>query len=328
MSASTVIRIDVRDPRTIEALAAERALFAHYGLRFQQEIVAIDRHGLRVRVLDVGEGPAVLVVPGGSGEAWQMAPLLARCSGWRAIVVNRPGGGLSDGIDHRAIDLRGFAVETLTKVMDAFELARAPVIGNSMGGLWAFWLALDRRERVSSLVELGCPALALGTSVPAVMRLLHVPGLRDLILASMQPRDVGSALGGLRRQGSTQQAIDLAPLEIARAACAFFNLPTYRPTWRTLVPAVSTIFGARVRYQLTEDQLRRVIQPVLLIWGRRDPFGGVAIGRRVAGALRQASFHEIDAGHLPFFDQPADCARLIDSFLSAPTCSRPAMEAR
>jgi pimeloyl-ACP methyl ester carboxylesterase len=59
-----------------------------------------------------------------------------------------------------------------------------------MGGLWGFWLALDRPERVSALAQLGSTALLVGTEAPLPMRLLSVPGLNRLMLASERPRAV------------------------------------------------------------------------------------------------------------------------------------------
>jgi len=78
----------------------------------------------------------------------------------RLILVNRPGAGLSDFVDHRQVDLRQLAIDTISSVMDAYALDSAPIICNSMGGLWSFWFALAHPQRVTSLVQAGCPALS------------------------------------------------------------------------------------------------------------------------------------------------------------------------
>ena len=69
---------------------------------------------------------------------------MGELKGRRLIATNRPGGGLSDAVDHRRIDLRRFAVQVISAVMDAFDLAAVDIVANSMGGLWALWLALER----------------------------------------------------------------------------------------------------------------------------------------------------------------------------------------
>jgi pimeloyl-ACP methyl ester carboxylesterase len=45
--------------------------------------------------------------------------------------------------------------------------------------------------------------------------------------------------------------------------------------------------------------------------GQHDRFGSVELGTRVAAALPDARLETLDAGHIPFFDDPARCAGLI-----------------
>jgi pimeloyl-ACP methyl ester carboxylesterase len=314
-SKPDIIRIDPRDPHVVAAEDAERRLFEHYRLDARVRYIELVDPCMRIRVSEIGTGAPVLVVPGGSGDAWQFAPLMAELKGLRLIAINRPGGGMSDAVDHRQVDLRRFAVRALLAVMDAFGLGRAPLICNSMGGLWGFWLALYAPERVSKLVQLGCPALVLDTSAPFFMRLLTVPGIGRLVASGLQPRRPDQGLDGLRFQGSRQEALDALPPVLGDAAYAFFHLPTYRTTWRTLSAATMTLSGARPAYQLSDDQLRRVAQPTQFIWGDNDPFGDLDVARQVAGLVPHALLHETTAGHLPHVDRPAECAGVIQAFL-------------
>jgi len=132
--------LEQTDPRVKAAQEAEQRLFQHYGLDYETKYIELNEPKIRVRVLEVGSGPPVLMVPGGVGDAWIFLSLMAQLAGYRMIVVNRPGGGMSEGIDHRAVDARQLAVDTLASVLDHFGLERVPVIGNSMGGLWSFWV--------------------------------------------------------------------------------------------------------------------------------------------------------------------------------------------
>lgn len=309
-------RIDHDDPRCQAALAAERRLFEHYGLDYRVHFVEMAAPDLRVRVLEVGEGRPLLVVPGGAGDALFLAPLAAQLEGWRLIAVNRPGGGMSDGVDHRQVDVRQLAVHTLRTVADAFGLASTPIVCNSMGGLWSFWYTLAHPDRVSSMVQMGCPALALDTSAPFFMRLLGVPLLNNLIAPMMQPGSVDKALEGLRTQGSSQEDIDRMPSVTAEAAYHAFRLPTYLDTWKTLIAAVATLSGASPRYRLGAHELRQVGCPVQLIWGENDPFGGLDVARRMEEVLPDARLHELPVGHLPFLDRPEETGRVIRAFLA------------
>ena len=312
---SIITRINEDDPRCEAACAAEQKLFAYYGLDYKVHFVEMNEPQLRVRVLEVGKGPPLLMVPGGSGDAVFFAALMAQLKGWRILAINRPGGGLSDGIDHRQVDLRQLAVNTLSAVADAFDLEQVPIVCNSMGGLWSLWYVLKYPERVSKMVQMGCPALILDTSAPFFMRLLGVPGINRFIAPNMQPKSVAKALDGLRFQGSSQEDIDRMPMVGAEAAYHFFHLPTYLDTWMTLISAVATLRGAKSKYQLQAETLKNIQQPVQFLWGENDPFGNLAVAREATRVIPNAQLHEMRTGHLPFLDQPDACSQVIREFL-------------
>src|SRR5438105_12364184 len=150
----SVTRVAFEDAHSMAAMEAERRLFEHYSLDVKVHSVPVPGYGIRVRVFDIGSGEPTFVVPGGSGEAAPFVPFIAHLKGRRIIAINRPGGGLSDYIDVRQVDFRRFAVEVLSSVLDTLGLESVPVVANSMGGLWSFWLALDQPERVDRLAQL------------------------------------------------------------------------------------------------------------------------------------------------------------------------------
>jgi pimeloyl-ACP methyl ester carboxylesterase len=102
----TITRVDLEDVRSLNALEAEKRLFAYYELDYKTHFIEISEPDLRVRVFEVGDGPPLMLVPGGSGDVGLGAGLMSALDGWRIIAVNRPGGDLSDGIDHRQIDVQ------------------------------------------------------------------------------------------------------------------------------------------------------------------------------------------------------------------------------
>ncbi len=311
-----ITRIDQDAASSRAALAAEKKLFAHYGLDYKIHFLEMAEPNLRLRVLEVGAGRPLLMVPGGTGDAAFFAPLMAKLTGWRMIAINRPGGGLSDAVDHRRVDLRQLAVNTLRSVADAFELPRVPIVCNSMGGLWSFYYTLAHPERVSCMVQMGCPALALDTSAPFFMRLLSVPVVKNFIVAAMQPKSAAAALEGLRFQGSSQADIANMPGVLAEVAYRFFNLSTYRETWKTLVTAVASLRGSNPRYSLTADALRQIACPVQFVWGENDPFGSLDVAREMVRLMSNASLHEMSCGHLPFLDKPEETGQVVQAFLT------------
>jgi len=116
---------------------AETALFAQFGLTPSERFVVVDAGGARarLRVLEVGSGSPVLFLHAASWFAAHWAPLLAHLPGWRAICVDMPGHGLSDGVDYRDQDLRKLQVEIFSQLFDQLAISGAPVVGNSLGGI-------------------------------------------------------------------------------------------------------------------------------------------------------------------------------------------------
>jgi pimeloyl-ACP methyl ester carboxylesterase len=241
--------------------------------------------------------------------------LMAMMSGARLVVVDRPGFGLSDGFDYRGVDLRRHAVAFLESVLDALGIERAAFAGNSMGGLWGFWLGLDRPERVSALAQLGSTALLMGTEAPLPMRLLSVPGLNRLMLAAEKPSPK-QARTFLARLGHDEAVIDgRLPEEFFEMLAASQELPAYATAWSTLVERCLTLRGAVSDVSLGEEQLRRVRQRTLFVWGEGDVFGGPEIGERTARLMPRAEIEVVAGGHLPWLDEPEASAEAVSRLL-------------
>ncbi|MEA4909100.1 MAG: alpha/beta hydrolase [Anaerolineaceae bacterium] len=317
MNPPSALTLDPHDPQVVAALQAEERLFDYYGLSAQTHFVTLPRYGLRMRISEIGRGQPILVVPGNTGEVFPLAPLLAELYGRRIIALNRPGGGGSDGMDHRQVDLREFAVETLSAVMDAFQLERVPILAHSFGGHWSLWLALDHPQRVSALALLGVPGNLLTTCPPLALRLTAVPGLNRLLYGAVLPRSPEQALKGLSMVGHSPETIARLPVAMADCYYYFQSLPYARLATLSLMEKANRLRGSRPEIRLDAGQLRRVEAPAAFLWGTQDPFGSLQAGRQIAGLLPQAGFYPIQgAGHLPWLDAPAECDRLAREFLA------------
>jgi pimeloyl-ACP methyl ester carboxylesterase len=326
--------LDDTDPRVIAAVDAEGRLFAHYGFTAAVRFVPLPM-GIRVRVVEVGpaapqsgrpkSGNPIVIVPGNTGDGFPFIPLLPELKGRQIIIINRPGGGLSEGMDHRRVDIRHFAVETLTAVFDALGLVRVPVIAHSMGGHWSLWFAMDRPERVASLCLLGVPGNVIDTCAPPPLRLASIPGINRLLFRLITPKAKDKALKGLSFMGHSARTVAALPPEMADCYFHFQRLPHYAVSSLSLMEKTNTLTGSKPEVRITAEQLGTVRQPVLMLWGEHDPFGSVEAGRTIAGALPGAlpgkkpgaEFHLIpNGGHLPWLDDPAVCGNLITDFLS------------
>lgn len=290
---------------------AERRLCERYDLQAEHRVLDLHDPTLRTRALVAGSGPPLLLVHGGGGFAAQWVPLMAALHGRQLIAVERPGCGGSGPFDYRGVDLRQHGVAFLASVLDALGLEEAPIAANSMGGLWSLWLTLDRPERVSSLALLGSPALLLDSGAPLPMRLMSVRGLNRLLFR-LQPAGPASARRLVTQVFGTQAAKQLPP-EFTDAVEQASRVPGAQVAFRTLLERVLRLRGGRV--ELRADELARVRQPVLFIWGEHDMFAGPDWGRRACELIPDARLEVLTGGHCPWTDHPQRCAQLLSAFL-------------
>ena len=295
-----------------EFLRAERALLNRFGVPAEARSLVLEQSALRVRVLESGAGDPVLFVHGGGAFAAEWAPLLGELSEYRCLAVDRPGCGGTDPFDYRGVDLRRHGVSFLEGVLDALELERAAVVGQSMGGLWGLWLALDRPRRVSALALLGAPATILGTSAPLPMRLLGVRGLNRVLMRLSRP-SVKQARALLPKLFGSRAAERMTP-EFVEAVHRGELIPGAALAWRTLLEQVVRLRGGRI--SLDETELRRIDQPALFVWGEDDVFAGPEFGRRACASMPRARLEVLPGGHGPWWDDPKRCGRLVSGFLT------------
>ncbi|AOZ09903.1 alpha/beta fold hydrolase [Cupriavidus malaysiensis] len=143
----------------------------------------VDVPGARLHVVERGQGPAILLVHGLSGQlgnfAYGMIEPLAR--DFRVIAVDRPGSGYSTRQPGTGADLPTQAA-ALAALIDRLGLERPLVVGHSLGGAIALALALGHPGRVGGLALLA-PLTHPPESVPAVFKALATerPWLRRLI---------------------------------------------------------------------------------------------------------------------------------------------------
>ena len=210
---------------------------------------------------------------------------------------------------HRTVryDLRGFGgsappvagaghVADLLAVLDALDVARAHLVGLSLGGNLALAAAVEAPDRVASLV-------------------LCSPGLPGHRWTTPRPPDEAAAVA--RRDG------------IAAAKEFWLQHPLFTPSraspraYRALVSMVERFAGAPWRdgaavepLPPVADRLDTVRTAVLVVNGALDLDAYREIGEVVHRRVPRAERHEIPgAGHFATLEQPAAFNHLADRFL-------------
>lgn len=309
--------LDRTDPRVRAARAAEKAAYDYYELEFDEHFIDVDALDLQIRVVEVGSGPPLVMIPGGIGHGVKWLPLLPEFPDYTVYVMDRPGGGLSDGIDHRSWSLATIAARTTETLFDHFELSSAPVIGNSMGGLWTLRFALAHRERAAELSLIGCPALYPGTSAPFPRRVTSVPYLGGLIFENVvRPEDANGVREGFEQNGHPTMTASNLPIEYLEALYRMDQLPYFTLSWVSIAQSALRLRGAVPEAALTPEDLRNVRTPVMIAWGQNDPFGTVDQGRAGVQYFRDAEFNAVGVGHFPWLDVPDTCGELVRALLT------------
>lgn len=308
---------DFSDLRVEAARQAEERVYEYFGCEYTEHFVDVDELGLRMRVVEVGTGPPIVLITGGNGVGLEWAPLLPELPGHTLYIMDRPGAGFSDGIDHRSMPFQYQAVSATKALFDHFELDTAPIVGNSIGGHWAITFALEHPERVLSVALLGCPAFYPGTSAPLPLRLGSLPVIGGILFERfIQPDDATDSRANWEFLGQSDKTIEGLPEVFAEAWYCMQNLPHAKLAWVSLLQTVVRVRGARPSVALTPEDLRSVTVPVLLIWGAKDTFGAIEQGKKGARWFPDVEFHEVGVGHLPWLDEPERCGELILEFVA------------
>lgn len=130
---------------------AERKLWDYYGLEPTERFLDLASPAVRLRVLEVGSGEPVLLVHGTVGlGSWPS--LIHELPGFRWIVLERPGWGLSSGIDFSGQEYKTLVADVLRGALDALGVERAHVAGGSIGNVWALRLAAQHSSRVGRVI--------------------------------------------------------------------------------------------------------------------------------------------------------------------------------
>jgi pimeloyl-ACP methyl ester carboxylesterase len=194
-------------------------------------------------------------------------------------------------------------VRFLAALLDALQVRRVVLAGNSLGGEIAWQFALAHPQRVDRLVLVD--AAGYGSprgSDPPGFRVARAPGV-SLLVRNLLPRELIEA--SLRSVYGDPSKVTPALVD------RYFDLARREGNRAALVKRFETMApGADAA------RIREVAVPTLVIWGGRDrlipPADGERFARDVAGS-RLVVFDEL--GHVPQEEDPAGTVRVLEAFL-------------
>lgn len=312
---SQAVAMDSTHERTERYRRAEHAVWSHYGLEPSEQFIQIESPAVRVRIQEVGSGEPIVFAHGGLWPAVSLAPLVRELAGYRCILLDRPGCGLSSPIDWRKQEIRTVATKVMGGVVDALGLERTHVIGHSIGSVWALRLAQSHPSRVGRIGILGASPLLAEMPRPGFLRILASP-IGALITRLPQNQDRARSM--LRQDGHGPS------LDAGRIPDVFFdwhvalirNTDTLRNERAMIRDAVIGRGGWRPGLTFEPDELAAIRQPLLYVIGSADPEGTVDYAERVVGILPTAELSVLpDGGHMLWLDDAAHVGNAIRTFL-------------
>ena len=268
----------------------------------------IEVAGTRLHVRDSGAktAPAVIFLHGFGASLHTWEPWAANLAkDLRVIRIDLPGSGLSlpdptsDYTDRRSLQI-------INALMDKLGLARASLVGNSIGGRIAWTFAGTYSARVDKLVLVSpdgfaSPGFEYGRTpdVPFMARAMLVCLPKPLLVMSLKPAYANPA--------TMTDAL----------ATRYHDL--------MLAPGSRDALLARMAQTVLVDPLpilKQITAPTLLVWGEQDamiPFANSNDYLKAIKGAKRVSFKGV--GHLPHEEAPAESVLAVREFLLAPRTS-------
>jgi pimeloyl-ACP methyl ester carboxylesterase len=264
------------------------------------DLVELD--GLRLHLRDSGPkaAPAVIMVHGFGGSLHSWEPWAQALSGnHRVIRFDLPGCGLT-APDPSGNYTDARSVQLLIALMDQLGIARASIVGHSIGGRIAWTFAATHPERVDKLVLVApdgfaSPGFAYGQApeVPVSAELMRYVLPKPLLRMSLEPAYGNAAF---LSDDLTTRYHDLM-----------------------LAPGSRDALLARMRQTTLVDPiplLQRIQAPTLLVWGEADamiPFANSADYLKAIPHATRVSLPGV--GHLPQEEAAEQSIAAVQDFL-------------
>jgi pimeloyl-ACP methyl ester carboxylesterase len=263
----------------------------------------VEAAGMRVHVRERGAGPALLLLHGASSSlfAWE-ACAAELAADHRVISLDLPGHGLTGPHPRDRYGAHDMA-DVVDKVVDALDVGRFSLAGNSMGGHVALAYALDHPGRVERLILVDSAGLPREEPRPFAFRIASLPVLGEIV-RWITPRAIVAA--SVRDVYGDPSKVTEARID------QVYDLVLRQGNRR----------ATRIRMTAPEDdevaqRLGELHLPVLILWGSRDRWILPKYGERLREAIAGAKLVVLDGlGHVPMEEDPVATARVIRAFLA------------
>ena len=269
------------------------------GIAFEPK--TIDAGGIETSYLEAGSGETVLMLhgsgPGVSALAnWQHnIPTLAQR--FHVLAPDIVGFGTTERPEDIVYSLRTWT-DHVWAFMDARGMEKARVIGNSLGGRIALQMATDQPDRIAKMVLMGTPGVGMTPTEGLAALRAYEPShdaMRELLrnYFAVDPAMITDELVQIRYEAS-----------IADGAYEAYRAMFFDPR------------HAGSELDITEDEVRAIATPTLLIHGREDKVVALQVSVAMLGLLPNADLHVFSAcGHWTQIERADEFSAVVSDYL-------------
>ncbi|HXO56511.1 MAG TPA: alpha/beta hydrolase [Mycobacterium sp.] len=270
------------------------------GIAFEPR--TIDAGGIETSYLAAGAGETVVMLhgsgPGVSATAnWQhnIGTLSQR---FRVLAPDIVGFGGTERPDDVVYSLRGWT-DHIWAFLDAHGIEKTAIVGNSLGGRIALQMATDSPDRIAKMVLMGAPGVGMTLTDGLAALRAYEPShdaMRDLLrnYFAVDPAMITDELVAIRYESSIADGA-------YEAYRAMFLDPRH----------------AGSKLGITEDEVRAIATPTLLVHGREDKVVPVQVSVTMLGLLPNADLHVFSScGHWTQIERADEFSALVSDYLA------------
>jgi pimeloyl-ACP methyl ester carboxylesterase len=262
----------------------------------------VDAGGIETSYLEAGAGDPVVMLhgsgPGVSAMAnWQnnIGTLSQR---FRVLAPDIVGFGATERPDDVTYSLRTWT-DQIWAFLDAHGIEKTAIIGNSLGGRIALQMATDCPDRITKMVLMGAPGVGMTLTDGLAALRAYEPShdaMRNLLrnYFAVDPAMITDELVAIRYEASIADGA-------YEAYRAMFLDPRH----------------AGSELGITEDEVRAIATPTLLVHGREDKVVPVQVSVTMLGLLPNADLHVFSAcGHWTQIERADEFSALVSDYLA------------
>ena len=271
----------------------------------------LDVAGARLHYVDVGSGPAIVMVHGLGGQlrnfSYALVDLLK--DDYRVIVVDRPGSGYSTPTGAMPSIVGQGAI--IADFIEKLGLDRPLLVGHSLGGAISLAVGLDRPHLVRALALIA-PLTQPLEMVPESFRgLARIPAGARLAFAQV----LGTPLSRLTSAKTLEGifAPEAVPEDFVTRGGGALSV---RPI--AIAAAAADLAGANDDVTVMAGRYAGIDVPTRILFGRQDAILDPAWnGHRTAAVIPDAKIDTIEGGHMIPITAPEACARFVRAAFAA-----------